>query len=372
MLAGDRLSVQDAAAPEICSIGEISADWLERSLAKAGFTGAKIAGFTATPIGTGQAAICCRVEIDYVVSDPSWPRSVVIKFPSEDENSKRTGLLAFTYLREVNFYRYLQPLLSIRTPRCYLAEADDEGARFALILDDLAPAAQGDQIAGCTPDIARAAIGELARLHASSWHNPAVFALDWASFRTEDSGRAAADYIRTGLPHFLERCADGLTVAERTLLDRVARVEIFPSEVEDMKTHCLVHHDYRLDNFLIDQRGGATTIHVVDWQTFGTGNPMWDLAYFLGGCLLPEVRQKHEHDLVRNYHDELLAAGAAADYGWENCWHDYRRSSYHGLINCMAAMVYVTPTERGDRLFAAMVERYAKQIIELGADEFLD
>ena len=38
----------------------------------------------------------------------------------------------------------------------------------------------------------------------------------------------------------------------------------------------------------------------------------------------------------------------------------------------MAAMVHVKQTERGDRLFAAMVQRHARQILDLGADRFLD
>jgi hypothetical protein len=43
----------------------------------------------------------------------------------------------------------------------------------------------------------------------------------------------------------------------------------------------------------------------------------------------------------------------------DECWSD-RRSSYRGLIKPMAAMTFVTPTERGDRMFALMAQRRSR------------
>ena len=33
----------------------------------------------------------------------------------------------------------------------------------------------------------------------------------------------------------------------------------------------------------------------------------------------------------RIYHDELLAHGVK-DFGWEQCWEEYRRQSFHGIL----------------------------------------
>ena len=66
-------------------------------------------------------------------------------------------------------------------------------------------------------------------------------------------------------------------------------------------THC----DFRPDNMLFGGPDGRVAL--VDWQTsnfLGTG---MDVAYFLGGCFDRETRRKHERDLLKGYHDDLLA-----------------------------------------------------------------
>ena len=364
--------------PQVSAIDQVSVGWLESALSNAGFGDPIVSGFSIERVGTGQAAVCCRIALEYDDPDPTLPKTpgpalpktIVAKFPGENEASRRTGVEGGTYQREVDFYRRLRSRLLIRTPACYLAEIADQGPEFALLLEDLAPATQGDQIAGCTPELARAAVRELVGLHAASWKNPEILNFGPNELTPAQRGMMTMDIYRQGLPHFVERCAHALLPDEIALLERVATSQIFPSEFPMVESACLVHNDYRLDNLLIDERTTPPILHVVDWQTYSVGNPMRDVSYFMGGCLFPDVRREVERDIVREYHDRLIAAGIAG-YHWDDCWSDYRKSSYHGLMNPMAAMIFVTPTERGDRLFSIMAQRHARQILELGADEFL-
>ena len=48
---------------------------------------------------------------------------------------------------------------------------------------------------------------------------------------------------------------------------------------------------------------------VVDYQTVTWGSGAYDLAYFVGGCLEPEVRRAHADDLMAGYHAALVADG---------------------------------------------------------------
>ena len=41
---------------------------------------------------------------------------------------------------------------------------------------------------------------------------------------------------------------------------------------------------------------------VVDYQTISWGSGAYDLAYFVGGCLEPEVRRPAADELVAGYH----------------------------------------------------------------------
>ena len=76
------------------------------------------------------------------------------------------------YEREVRFYKEIAPTVGIRTPRCYHADWDRDSGLFVLLLEDLAPAQQGDQIDGCTLEQAALALDELAKLHAPRWADP--------------------------------------------------------------------------------------------------------------------------------------------------------------------------------------------------------
>jgi len=78
------------------------------------------------------------------------PASVIGKFPAAVPDSRRAGSAHLLYLREVSFYRELAHTLAIHTPRPFVAEIDPETDDFILILEDLAPFRQVDQLAGCS------------------------------------------------------------------------------------------------------------------------------------------------------------------------------------------------------------------------------
>jgi hypothetical protein len=351
-------------------IDQISAEWLTEILRRHGAS-ITVRRVSVSRVGTGQAAACCRILVEYDDPQPNLPSTIIGKFAAEDLSSRQAGREQKTYLREVNFYRYLQSRLSIRTPICHHAEIEEDDAKFVILLEDLAPAEQGDQIIGCKPDLARKAVLELVGLHAPSWRNASMLGLDWLG----DAGkpgrsRAIMQMYRKALPNFLDRCTDGLSVEELDLVRRIAEYDDFPSEYPLLEIYCLTHNDYRVDNLLIDDRPQSASLHVVDWQTFGVGNPMKDVAYFLGGCLLPNDRAAIEKDLLGEYHGQMREAGVA-DYDWDQCWADYRRASFHGIMTAIAGTYFVTQTERGDRLFSVMAQRHARQALDIGACDLL-
>ena len=84
---------------------------------------------------------------------------MVAKLPAADETSRATGVAMRSYEKEVRFYQELADDLSIATPRVFHAALDpDDLSRFVLLLEDLAPADQGDQLVGCSPAVAASAL----------------------------------------------------------------------------------------------------------------------------------------------------------------------------------------------------------------------
>jgi len=347
----------------------VDADFLTRCLQRAGHAGVVVRDFEARRIGTGQIGRCDRYTLALEGGDGSAPQSLVGKFPSDDPQSRQTGVQLRNYLKEVCFYRELAGRLGIRTPRCYYAAIEGEGPESMLLLEDLAPAEQGDQLAGCSPAVARAAVAELVGLHAPSWCDAGLRGIDWLGEPSEQMIAIGRALYAAQLGPFLERFGDRLAGDEAEIIRAVAGSKGPPFEpLRDVFS--LVHVDYRLDNLLIDARPDPPQVAVVDWQSVTLGHPLSDVAYFLGAGLEPADRRAVEEDVVRAYHAGLCDAGVRG-YAWEQCWDDYRRGAFAGFAVTVVASVMVEQTERGDAMFTAMARRHARHALDLGAEAFL-
>ncbi|MEP6296511.1 MAG: aminoglycoside phosphotransferase, partial [Ilumatobacter sp.] len=124
---------------------EITPTWLSEIL------GADVVAVQAERIGDGLVGLNLRVAIEYAdpASTDGLPSSVVIKLPSLDETSRATGIALRNYEREVKFYDHIAATVAIRVPHCHHASWSEDTGDFVLVLEDMAPAAQGDQVSGC-------------------------------------------------------------------------------------------------------------------------------------------------------------------------------------------------------------------------------
>lgn len=327
----------------------ITAEWLGAAL------GTPVADVVSTErIGTGQMSQNHRVR--YTTAD-GGQASVVVKLASDNETSRATGFGMGAYYREVAFYSELAGRLGGPVPTCHLAEYEETQGWFTLVLEDIAGGVQGDQIAGCTVEEARIALVELARLHAPVLNDLAVGTSPFLN-QPNPLGQTLLAALLDG---FLDRYADRVDPRHADVCR--AFVAVTDAWLADRRAPLgLVHGDYRLDNLLFTPEGCV----VVDWQTVSWGPVMTDAAYFLGGALTPEDRRAHEQDLVRAYHDELLARGVQ-NFGWDLCWDEYRRQTFLGLVMTIAPAMVVERTDRGDDMFMAWLQRACEQILDLDA-----
>ena len=354
---------------ELVEHDAVDVEWLDAALRGSGaLDDAELVGFDAEPVGTGQVGHNIRYTLRYDHPPPDAPATVIGKFPSPDPTSRSTGVAIGTYLKEGRFYRELASGLDVRAPRCFGVALDETAGLSVLVLEDLAPADQGDQISGCPPEGAAAAIAEAAALHAPRWGDPRLLDHAWLSAPSQEGTDGIQQIYQAVWPGFVERYAhrlddDVLTLGVRFgvgLPGWAARRREGPLTV--------VHGDFRLDNLLF--RPGGHRVGVVDWQTVALGIGTDDVSYLLGAGLLPGDLRDHEVELVRGYHEDLVRRGVP-DYPWERCWDDYVRFSLSGLQMAVVASMIVRQDDRGDEMFCVMAERHAEQALRLGADRFL-
>jgi hypothetical protein len=357
-----------AAPPLLRRPADVTPEWLTDALTQAGQLsgGASVRSFETEPIGTGQMADTTRFSLTFD-REGAGPPSVVGKFASADDQSRGTGLALRAYEIEVRFYREVASRVGARLPAVHLAEVEPETGWFTLLMEDIAGAVQGDQIAACGPAVATAVLDEMAGLHAPCWEAPELERLEWLNRSTPESDGFLVALVSSLLPGFLERYADTLAPEHQALC------RLFVDHLPDYLRlragpRTASHGDFRLDNLLF-QPGAARPV-VVDWQTVGWASASLDVAYFIGGCLSAEDRRAHEPELLAGYHDALCRRGVR-DYSLEQLRADARRDTFGGLLMAIVASMVVQRTERGDLMFLTSTTRHAQHALDVDAPALL-
>ena len=340
----------------------VTPSWLTAALRRCGaLKTATITDIAPKRVGNGMLGDSVQFTLTYDRIEDGAPASVVGKFASADPVSKATGASVGLYAKEVNFYRTLRRTVDVRSPVPYVAEIDPETSDFTLILEDLAPARGGDQLAGCGLEDAERAMDQASALHGPRWADPALLTLDWL---LPKAGLGA--YLVDGFPGFLtafrERYDDVLEPDYMAICHQLgAQIGQFFTPRDVPPT--VQHTDFRLDNMLFDAKGGAVPLAVLDWQSVGAGSGLLDVAYFIGAGLLADLRRTHERALVERYLEGLKRYGVS--YGWEAAWRDYRIGVLQGVFTSIFASVGTVRTERGDQMFMAMARRHCQHALEL-------
>jgi aminoglycoside/choline kinase family phosphotransferase len=321
--------------------------------------GHRVAEVSLEPVGTGQVADSARITF---VWDPpeSGPPTLVAKVTSASDVSRAIARITRTYEVEVGFYNDLAPQVGVNAPACHFAAHDPETGAYCVILDDLAPCEQGDQMRGCTPDEAALALRELPELHAPGWDDPLLDALPWIKRRDPAEAEFASAYLTSLLPGFFDRYADRLDDDVIAMTERA--VPVVTRHALPAQGATIIHNDFRCDNLMF----GGPRVWVLDWQTVAIGDGLLDVSYFLGGSLLVDDRREHEEELVRAYVEDLTSRGIAI--GFDEGWTRYRRNAFAGLIMAIGASMNVERTERGDEMFVAMANRAGRHILDLDAE----
>jgi hypothetical protein len=347
-------------APDIRRPEAVDAAWLTQALQFAQID-AVVRDFTSRPVGTGQIGDSVRFEMTYARGGDEAPASLVGKFPSADPTSFSTGVALGNYWREVMFYRHLAEGALIATPHCLFADVDADHGEFVLLMEDLAPAEQGDQLAGLSLERAGLVIDEAAKLHASHWNDPLLDELPWVSGSRAAPPSAAAPGMVQGLwAAFRARYAERLMPAWIEVGERLSSRF---GALGDLHSgpRCLTHNDFRPDNMMFGTAAGGRSVTTLDWQSFAYGTGAHDVAYFLAGALTPEVRRANEAALLDRYLAGLTTHGVTG-YSRAELAAAYGRGGYLLFLTAFYAAVVVKQTARGDEMFLQMLGSAAQHI----------
>lgn len=334
-------------------VEEITPGWLTEVL------GYEVASFTSKKVGAGQTGASFRLALDTA----RGAESLIAKVAAGDE-AARSGV-SVGYAAEVNFYAALCDSVDIRTPACRYAAIADDSLRFTLLLEDLAPRRPGVQVEGCSVEMARGALRNLAGLHAPRWNDASLYELAFPFIiDTEEKAVGMAEVTQMAAAEFVDRYNTQLGTEDAATL-KTGAAAIGNWALASPRPFAMLHGDYRLDNLMFGD--DPQDVVALDWQTIGVGPPARDLAYFLATGLAPQLRREAERELVADYHRELLRRGIE-DYDFDQCFLDYRLGQLQATLITTLGAIYATRerSAAGDAMFLAMAKRSCVAIRDLG------
>ena len=320
--------------PLIRDSGEITVDWIRQALAAGQSTATQ--DIAAIEVGRlsdvtnalGNLYRCRLIGGDGQAADPA---SIIVKLPSSDAMAFQFSKWLSLHRREHVFYRDIAPLGYVRAPTLFYGDFDADSNRFVLVIEDLGHMRAIPQSVGVDGVRARHAIQQIAGLQGRFWEaadEPDLSAC--GNFLSTRESRIMQTVYLLTLPAALDRFGDLFTAATRRLaLGFGFRIAAhFAALSAGPKT--VVHGDFRADNMLFGQ-GEGEGLALIDWQGFGIGCGMYDVAFFLGTSVTSDVRRRIERDLLDEYHAIVSSCGAE-NYTREDCWRSYRQNMLGTLM----------------------------------------
>ncbi len=314
----------DEKRPEVPdSLGELlSPRWLSSALGTR-FPGIEVTAVTPGPV-ISRVSTNARFRIECAGGVPAGLSPHLCAkgyFTAEGRDARRAGE------PEVRFYRDLAAATKVRTLRSVYADIDPQTYSGVVITEDVV--ADGatflDGRSEYSPDQAAESLTQLARLHASTWGDPAVTAVPWLESRlrhyllgrglTEIRGNFESD-IGAGVPE-RTRDAQRLVDAYRVLAAQAVTAEPWS----------VIHGDPHVGNVYLD---GAGRPSFLDWQLVQRGPWYIDVGYHLASALTVADRRSAEEPLLRHYLEQLSLAGVDAP-SWDEARQGIRRGILHGF-----------------------------------------
>jgi len=348
---------------------DLTPEWLTKALRHGGAIGsATVTSAERRIIGEGAGFMgqLVHMSLQYDTRELGAPQTLIAKLPAAAQENREVATFFRFYEREVNFYDQIAEQVELRTPRRYYGAFEPATGDYVLLLEDLAPAVVGDQLAGCRVEQAKLAIGELAKFHATWWEHPKLPELTWMPGIDDDWYVDAVEQgYRDAWGPFAQHFGEQLSPKMRTVAEQFVSQIRTSMQGLGQPPVTIVHGDYRLDNLFFG--GPDAPIAVIDWQIANRGHGVFDVAYFVAGTLPPAERKAVERDLLRLYHETLVERGVRG-YDFATCWEDYRRSVLLLLVYAVIAIGSLDmANQRGVELFTTIMNRTMAAVEDLQA-----
>jgi hypothetical protein len=310
----------------------VTREWLEQAL-NFRFPGVKLKAAKIEDVICGTSTKI-RVRLDYAGKDYGLPPTMIVKGGLEDHSERMRAL----YLKEMRFYRDLQPFVPIPSPRCFYAGADPDPAAYQaiIIMEDMRQPgvvfchAQRPQ---SFDQVARR-LDAMARYHAVMWNHPGFAPggqFDWIIRNLENTDTLGyIDYYMEAdrWRHYVESPRGAALSVRLHDGERLSAALKALGRFHNGFPQTLVEGDTHLGNLYINADGSPGFFDMMVNQA-----PWFhDVTYHIICALDIPDRRDWEKPLLMHYLNRLAAHGVAEVPSFEEAFECYRRDAVWGLF----------------------------------------
>lgn len=312
-------------AQVLTSADQMTPEWLTYVLAKS--RALTHGAVQAIEFNTNERELSTSYRLRIAYSDDAqglMPEFLFLKTVNADMDEEFFGSSEVDYYRRDYVGLAGAPLL-----RCYDSVFSAEQRRYHLLLDDVSNSHVEVRTKTPTLEYGLVLAESLACLHAHWWGAERIAA---SGDRLPDAARINrfVEVARPGAGYIIEAMSDQLEphwpAAINELLARHPQAMI--DRTRDPQGFTLIHGDANRTNILVP-REGERPLYIIDRQPFDWSLTVWlgvyDLAYAIILDWDTTERRRHEMEILRHYHDQLIAHGVE-EYSWERLYDDYRLS----------------------------------------------
>lgn len=315
----------------IIDIRQVTPEWLTKVLHQNGFLNQGIvSGVHHVLTKTLMLSVVSRLEVRYSPEkDASAPSGLFLKISRPD---LPRAIASEINRKEVEFYRTI-PGLMTDPPfiRCYDAAYSQETGQSHLLLDDLSEThfqTESPQLPSQT--YCELAVDCLAQLHAYWWEHPRL-GKDIGALFSEQEFTSFVREVDKNIIGFLDFLGDRITIERRQVYERILASSHQPwKHLTGARGLTVIHGDAHCWNFLYPRDMERHRARTFDWSLWHVDLGVRDLAFMMTLYWDRERRAMMERHLLRRYYDGLLALGVK-NYGWDECFQDYRGSAIRNL-----------------------------------------
>ena len=301
---------------------QITPEWLTQKLRDKGvLQEAEVTAITVLDelSDRGVFARMVRLGVEYAKGAVGLlPASLYLKISKEDQHEENLVLGK----SEIQFYQTVQGLVNAPpVPRFYDGYYDAETGHSHVLMEDLS-ATHFQQPVPLPPSSTHCMMlaESLARVHAPWWQSPRL-GVEIGQPHDADKAKMQIERFHASLPAFMDYVGASLMGWQREVYEKILASDILERRTRrQAEGDCLtlVHGDTHQGNFMLPNDPVKDQVVLIDWHRYDI-----DIAFLIANRWTSERRAEYEENMVRRYHQTLLACGVAG-YDWAACWRDYR------------------------------------------------